>query len=395
MRELGETGAVGVGAPTSGKLLDRPLVLATRRSAAVAFLGLLPVLVLGAVGFMLFTTDLGHAPMFDYHGDLWTAGRSILDGRNPYQVAHLSDRLQAINHGRALDPRFALPVYPAPALLMFTPLSMLPYTAAAAGFLVVLLAALVGSLRISGVRDWRCYGAVFLSYPVLYGLVLGNVTPLLMLAAALAWRFRDRTGVGATSLGVGIAFKLILWPMLAWLLIARRTTSAIIAVAEALALTLIAWAAIGFAGFGQYPHLLSLLSSIESHVAFSPYALASSLGAPRWLALVCAAAVGLILIGGAWTQRANERRVFSLCFVAALAFSPVVWSHYYAALYLPIALRSPRFTALWLAPALLWPIADPARTTGQIAMFMAMAAVVCALVLVERLPHVRLRGLAA
>jgi alpha-1,2-mannosyltransferase len=363
---------------------DRGLAVAGRRVAAIVFLGLLPAVVLAAVLIGLFTSDLGHAPMFDYHGGLWMAGRSILAGHNPYHTADLADRLRSINQGRDIDPRFALPVYPAMALLVWTPLSLLPYTAAAVIFFAILLAALIGSLLALDVRDWRCYGALFLSYPVIYGLVLGNVTPLLMLGAALAWRYRGRSSVAGAAIGLAIAFKLILWPMLVWLLIARRTNAALIAVAAAAGATICAWAAIGFAGLREYPHMLGLLSAIESRAAYSPYGLAVSLGADRRLALSVVAVLGLGLLGAAFVQRADERRVFGLCLLAAIVFSPVVWSHYYVLLYLPIALRSPRLSALWFVPALLWPIADPARTTPQIAVFMIMATVACALIMVER-----------
>lgn len=368
----------------SPNLADRGLVVASRRAGAVVLFGVAPAAVLVTVLVGLFTGNLGHSPMFDYHGDLWTAGRSILAGNNPYHTADLADRLRSINQGRDLDPRFALPVYPAPALLALTPLSLLPYTAAALVFFGILVAALIGSLLALEVRDWRCYGALFLSYPVVYGLVLGNVTPLLMLAAALAWRYRARPVVAGAAMGFAIAFKLILWPLLLWLVIAGRAKAAIVAAVAAAGATLGCWAAIGFAGLGDYPHLLSLLSTVESHVAYSPYAMAVSLGAPRWLAASVAGLLGLALIGAAYAQRRHEHRVFGWCLLAALVCSPVVWSHYYALLYLPIALRSRRLSALWLVPALLWPIADPAQSTPQIAIFMAMAAVACALVMIER-----------
>ena len=368
----------------SPNLADRGIVVASRRAGAILLFGIVPAAVLAAVLLGLFTGNLGHAPMFDYHGDLWTAGRSILAGSNPYHTAGLADRLRSINAGHDLDPRFALPVYPAPALLAFTPLSLLPYTAAALIFFAILVAALIGSLRALDVRDWRCYGALFLSYPVVYGLVLGNVTPLLMLAAALAWRCRARPAVAGAAMGLAIAFKLILWPLLIWLVIAGRAKAALLAVVTAAGATVGCWAAIGFAGLGGYPHLLSLLSTVESHVAYSPYALAVSLGAARWLAASVVGLLGVAMIGAAYAQRRHEHRVFGWCLLAALVFSPVVWSHYYALLYLPIALRSPRLSAIWLVPALLWPIADPARSTAQIAIFMTLATVACALVMIER-----------
>ena len=61
---------------------------------------------------------------------------------------------------------------------------------------VVLIAAVAATLAVLGVRDWRCYGAAYLSIAVLHDIRLGALTPLLALGArarlALARRRRGR-----------------------------------------------------------------------------------------------------------------------------------------------------------------------------------------------------------
>jgi hypothetical protein len=46
--------------------------------------------------------------------------------------------------------------------------------------------------------------------------------------------------------------------------------------------------------------------------------------------------------------------------MAALIASPVVWAHYYALLFVPIALLSPRLSWLWFVPMLA--VLNPAPT---------------------------------
>src|SRR6185312_2567773 len=79
------------------------------------------------------------------------AGQAVLHGRSPY--VHPTLKLLATND------RF---VYPTPFALPFIPFAAAPEKVAAVGFLVLSVAAVLGSLWLFGVRDWRCYGAVML-----------------------------------------------------------------------------------------------------------------------------------------------------------------------------------------------------------------------------------------
>ena len=50
----------------------------------------------------------------------------------------------------------------------------------------------------------------------------------------------------------------------------------------------------------------------------------------------------------------GDRRAFAVAVLGTLAATPVVWMHYYALLFVPIALYRPRFSPIWLAPMALW-----------------------------------------
>ena len=376
---------------------QRPVAAAARRSLAgyrraaaqggsLVALGLLPLAALIFVAAGLFTTPLGHPALFDYHGDIWLAGQRILHGQNPYDVAQLTSRLGELRRGVAVDPNFALPVYPAPALVVLTPLAALPYGISAGIFFALSLAAAWASLWVVGVRDWRCYGAILLGYPLMHDLVLGNVTTFLMLGAALAWRYRDRTWPLAAAIAAVITLKLFLWPLLGWMVITGRVRAAAASLALAAAAMVGGWAVLGFEGMREYPHLLSLLSQVESRLAFSPFALLISYGVGQRAATAAALAACLALLGVAWRLRGRpgaDRYAFSLAILAGLAASPIVWSHYFALLYLLIALRRPRFSPVWLAPALLWPVQDPAGSPAQIAVYLALATFVCLISVVD------------
>ncbi len=128
--------------------------------------------------------------LYDFHGDLYEAGRAILHGRDPYRARFLEHLAALSRAGQTPSHIFAVPVYPAPALLVTVPLALLPYRLAALLFTAGSVVAAVGGLRLLGVRDWRCYGAAFLSYPIVNSLSLGQLTGYLILGIAIAWRWR-------------------------------------------------------------------------------------------------------------------------------------------------------------------------------------------------------------
>src|SRR5689334_14476002 len=137
--------------------------------------------------FMAFRPAPGTPHLFDFH-TFWTAGRAYAHGLDPYPQ-HIGGPISRADWF----------VYPAPVAAAAAPLGLLPYGVAWVVFAVLLVAAVLASLRLLGVRDWRCYVVAALSLPVLKAANLGTVTPLLMLAVALMWRFRRRDLVTAAA----------------------------------------------------------------------------------------------------------------------------------------------------------------------------------------------------
>jgi Glycosyltransferase family 87 len=274
------------------------------------------------------------------------AGTAVLHGHSPY-VAPIRALV-------AQNDRF---VYPAPMALLFAPFALLPLAAAKLLYLALSLAAIVGALRLLGVRDRRCYGTAVLGAAAFYSLTVGSIGPLLLLGAAVSWRYRDRVGIAAAAVGLTALAKLLLWPLVVWLVATKRYRAAAGAAGVAVATALLGWAAIGFDGFRQYPALVRTLSDVMVRNAYSLHGLALALGAPGRLASsldLVLPALGIVAILAAGRSRDGDRRAFTVAVAVALLTLPILWLHYFVLLLAPIALVRPRLSALWFAPMGLW-----------------------------------------
>ena len=322
----------------SGSLRAPPPVLAARvrRLAAIVFLGVVPVLVVVT----LFATAIADDSIAMDFRQFYAAAQAILDGESPYSEG---DSLAAWGG--------PYPYPPLPALLA-TPLTVLPLELAGLLVMAALVAVALLVLYVLEVRDWRCYGLVMLWPPVISAIQTGNVTLWFALALALAWRFRDRTIVSSASIGVTLAAKFFLWPVVAWMAATRRYASAALACVIGAVLVLVSWGVIGFAGFGTYPDLLRRLEEIVGEDSYTAYIVGLDLGlsstAARalWLTLGLGVLAAVVLLG----LRGEERASFVLAIAAALALTPIVWLHYFALLLVVVAIAQPRFGLVWFVP---------------------------------------------
>ena len=185
----------------------------------VALVFLAVVLMLGLVGLSASEGLLAWDVRFAY----LPAAEAVLDGVSPYP--ELDDPILEDQKGYVYPPQ-------------------------------LLIALLVLTLHVLGIRDARCYAAALLWVPSISGVLLANVSIPLAFALAVMWRYRDEVWPPALALGLAVSAKLLLWPMFVWMLATRRLRAMVLAVAIGLGVTLGAWAAIGFDGFGTYPDLL-------------------------------------------------------------------------------------------------------------------------------------------
>jgi hypothetical protein len=220
--------------------------------------------------------------------------------------------------------------------------------------LVLSLASVFIALRFLGVGDWRCYGVAAVSMPVVSTVALGAFTSFLLLGAAATWRYRDREALNGVLGALTATSKLFLWPLGVWLLFTRRFRAAVVFALAAAALVIGGWAAIGFAGLRSYPRLLHLLTDLEAHKSFSLVALLRLSGGAATALSALLAAVLVVAVVLAARSTDGDRRAFAVAVLGTLATTPVVWMHYYALLFVPIALYRPRLSAVWAVPLALW-----------------------------------------
>lgn len=276
---------------------------------------------------------------FDFAGTLRDPAIAILDGRSPYPPPVVSE----VDVG---NPAY----YPPLLMLLVAPLTFMPWAVGAAVWTALLAAALVGTLYLLGVRDLRCYALALISAPAVYGLIWANATLLLLPLVALAWRWREHFVRSGTLIGLAIAVKLFLWPLLFWQLGTRRYRAVGTAVAVAAAGVLVPWAAIGFDGLGSYPDLLRVAQEIYSLHGYSVATILGALGVETepatWGGLALGGAIAVLaFVAG---RRRYDDVSLSLAVLAALIASPIVWEHYFALLLIPLAIARPRFSGLWM-----------------------------------------------
>lgn len=275
---------------------------------------------------------------FDFEGTLWDPANAIRHGQSPYPPPTVS----AVEVGNPA-------LYPPLLMLGVLPLTWLPWPLGVGVWVLVLVAAVAGSLAALGVRDLRVYLLALLALPVVNGLVLGNATLVLLLPVALAWRWRDRWAWTGAAVGVALAAKLFLWPLAFWLLGTRRYRALAVALATAAGAVLLPWAAIGFDGLRSYPHLLRAAEDVYAGHSYSLATALAALGVDAGMASRALVSLGFLAALGvaAVARRSPELAAFSLAVLVAVLASPIVWPYYYALLVVPLAVLRP-------APALAW-----------------------------------------
>jgi alpha-1,2-mannosyltransferase len=323
-------------------LEPRGLQRALRTLVPIVFLGLVPVALALVFLFVIVPPDsLG----LDFRASFWPAADAVLHGHTPYPPLDAA----------ALADRSAFR-YPPLVAVVLTPFALLPVGIATAIALLATVAALAAALWVLGVRDWRCYGVSLGSPAVLACLQTAALSAFLALAVALAWRLRHRGRATPVLLAAAIVAKVFLWPLLLWLLVVRGWRCAALTTAGAVGLVVAPWA-LGFPGARNYPHLLETMTRIEGRHAYTPRALALSLGAGPQLAEVVALALGLSALFAAIAvslREQSDRRTLALTLLAALLLSPIVWAHYLVVLLPLMAIVSRRLSLIWFAPLGLW-----------------------------------------
>jgi len=274
-----------------------------------------------------------HGVGSDFTGTVYHPARAVVHGLVPYG-----------------DPRLPGPlagsVYPPSAFVPFFWLGFLGSAGAVAVWLVLMVAAAVGTLWVLGVRDPRCYALWLLTPLMLSTITIGNATTLVIFLVAVLWRWRDSPWIAAGALVAAIATKLFVAPLLIWLIATRRYRAAALTVAGVPLVVVSAWAVVGFAAIDRYGSILSANNHIYSPSGPYVQGLVQQLHESSSLALAAGIAVAAVLLAAAWF--AGDLGGFTLTACAAVILSPVAWIGYCGLLVIPLAVVWPRWSRAWL-----------------------------------------------
>jgi alpha-1,2-mannosyltransferase len=314
------------------------------RSAVVfLFLGVPLVLTVVQVAWALERRGIG--------ADLWGtyigAAQAILDGHTPY--------LEPGDPGLGVGGTAY--IYPPVLALLVTPLTVVSTGLVVDVGIVVSVVLVVAILWLAGVRDWRCFGVALIWPSVGNELDTLNVSVLIALVLALAWRLRGSSYGSGALIGLAVAVKMFVAPCLVWLLATRRVHGAVTGVVVATALVFLSWAAIGFTGLVGFPDLIRAVDDAQAPQSYSLFAAASALHVPAGAARALGWAVALGLVAIAWREgrKGNDPCAFAAAVLASLAATPILWQHYLVLLLLALAVASPRLGPAWFLPLAIWP----------------------------------------
>ena len=272
-------------------------------------------------------------PAMNIHADFdtfWRSAVAFLEGKDVY---HTGARLDNLN-----PPLWILLISP---FGLLGPL--LAYRVFALITLVITLGYLVWTADELRLRSWwAVVGAVMLllSSPMLATLALGQIYPILALGLVAAWVAdrRDRPVLSGTSLGLVVALKPSLAPVLLWPLMRRRWRAFGAALASGAVATLVGAVVVGPGATLEWARLLSGKppspywdnASLPGAAArlFTENEFAAHIVTLPWMIPVAyALGIGAIALTAARARRGSEVGLWALV-AASLLASPIAWNNY-------------------------------------------------------------------
>jgi hypothetical protein len=340
-------------APTGGAHADRRRTpdRLTATTLILAFAGLAWLVV-------LFATQSGSfAWGYDYRAYSAAATR-LEEAGTLYQLETLGGPFRPGPYG--------LYMYAPPLGIAVVPLAGLGPDGGAAAWFLFHVAVLALACAVMPVETrWRLatFGVAAVSFAVTRDLVLGNVSALLLLPLAMAWRWLDRP-LGSVAQALAMAVRPMLGVLIVWQLLRRQWRAVAWTLGAGALLIALTLPVVGIDGYLDYLTVLRHLTDVtgvDRNADLGSTALLLGWGtdaATVTLLAGYAMAFAAILL----SLRRDRELGFIVTVTASLLLSPLLWDHYLSMLVLPAAFLAQRGRPWGLAlPLLSWlpPVALP------------------------------------
>jgi hypothetical protein len=233
--------------------------------------------------------------------------------------------------------------YPPPFLLAILPFAALPTAVATPAWIVLLVGAFLAGVALMPVRRevrWILLLLAGTSWPLLYGIRIGQVTPILFLLFAAGWRWVDRPGPLGIVAAVGTVAKLQPILLFGWMGLTRRWRAIAVGVA-----VIVAVVAVGFlVGLGAWTDLIGTQADLSKAALANPVNV--SAGATAYVAglgetgagvVQLVASVLVLAVVVVVSLRSTAEVGYLTAVVASQLISPILWDHYALVLVLPVA----------------------------------------------------------
>jgi hypothetical protein len=302
------------------------------------------------IGPQRFAGDDVDAWAYDFEAYL-NAARRLGDTGSLYQAETLG--------GPYRPGPFGLYMYAPPLGVSLLPLADVALSDAAVVWWAIRFAALVAACALMPTRLTVRLGAFVVaasSAAVMHDLTIGNVSVLLLLPLAAAWRWLDRPA-GSVAQAFAIAIRPMLGIVIIWQLLRRRWTAVLWTLGAGTGLAILTLPIVGVEGYRDYLTVLGNLSGatgVKYNLDLSSTTL--TLGGSEALAQVALFAGYAIAIGAVLLSLRRDREVgFIVSVTASLLLAPLLWGHYLAMLVLPAAFLAERGRPIAiLLPLLAW-----------------------------------------
>jgi hypothetical protein len=178
-----------------------------------------------------------------------------------------------------------------------------------------------------------------IGWPLIYGVRIGQVAPILYLVFANAWRNLDRPVALGASVAAGVLVKVQPGLLAVWLVTQRDWRALLAALVTGLVVVGVAFVV----GLGDWFGLLTLLRaltdavSVTQNLAIGATLHGFGLDTPVAGAIQTVNTLAILVVVVVAGLRLPRTPGFLIAVIATQLISPIVWSHYALILLLPVA----------------------------------------------------------